>query len=118
MAFTVSDSGPPGKATLDAPSGSVTTTNPSYVWSAVPNATWYQLWVNDSSATGKVIAWYTSTQVGCATGTGMCSITPSTVLSTGACQWWIQTWNDNGYGPWSDPLSFNVSVLTSISRHY
>ena len=25
-------------------------------------------------------------------------------------QWWIQTWNDAGYGPWSDGMSFVVSL--------
>ncbi len=108
MTFTVSGSGVPGKATLISPSGSIATTTPTYVWNAVSNATWYQLWVDDSSSSAKIKAWLTSAQAGCASGTGNCSITVSTPLSPGACQWWIQTWNSIGYGPWSDPMSFTV----------
>ncbi len=35
---------------------------------AVPNATWYQLWVDDSSASAKIKAWFTATRAGCASG--------------------------------------------------
>jgi hypothetical protein len=31
-------------------------------------------------------------------------------LAQGSCQWWIQTWNDAGYGPWSDGMSFAVTT--------
>jgi hypothetical protein len=111
MSFTVWVSGPPGKATLVSPSGNISTTTPTYTWNAVPSATWYYLWVNDSSTnSGKIKTWYTSAEVGCGSGTGTCSVTPSTNLAAGAGQWWIQTWNNAGYGPWSDAMSFTVSV--------
>jgi hypothetical protein len=109
MNFTVG--GPPGPATLISPSGSISTTAPTYTWNAVSSATWYYLWVNDSTtAAGKIKTWYTAAQAGCASGSGTCSVTPSTVLAQGACQWWIQTWNDAGYGPWSSGMSFYVST--------
>ena len=41
----------PGKATLISPSGGVSTSMPTYLWNADPNATWYFLWVDDT--TGK-----------------------------------------------------------------
>ena len=51
MAFSVppSSNTPPGPATLVAPSGTATTTTPSFTWQAVSGATEYQLWVNDAS---------------------------------------------------------------------
>ena len=46
MKFNVS---PPGAATLISPSGTITTIVPTYTWNAVSDATWYQLYVNDST---------------------------------------------------------------------
>jgi len=121
MPFIVTSGGPPGKATLLSPSGSITTDTPSYIWNAVAGATWYYLWVNDggsasNSANGRakksavILEWYTASQTGCPNGTGTCSVTPSIALSQGAGQWWVQTWNPNGYGPWSDGMPFTVTL--------
>lgn len=101
-------SSPPGRATLVSPSGNISTSTPTYTWNAVPLATWYYLWVNDNGA-AKIQSWYTATQAGCSSGYGTCSVTPSTALDEGTSQWWIQTWNDAGYGPWSDGMSFTVA---------
>ena len=107
MSFAITGGGAPGKATQVSPTGSISTTTPTYTWNAVPSTTWYQLWVNDSStSTGKIKTWYTAAQARCASGTGTCSVTPTTALALGSGQWWIQTWNDYGYGPWSDGMSF------------
>jgi hypothetical protein len=116
MAFTVSTGDAPGKATLLFPFGRIAMTNPTYAWNAVPNATWYQLWVDDSSGSPKIKSWYTATQARCASGTGNCSIEALTPLSPGPCQWWIQTWNTSGYGPWSDAMPFIVEVNSIKSR--
>ncbi|MGH3659835.1 MAG: hypothetical protein ACRDUA_24610, partial [Micromonosporaceae bacterium] len=105
--FTVS---PPAAATLVAPTGSISTATPTYTWNAVPTATQYYLWVNDTSGNGRIRIWYTAAAVGCAGGTGTCSVTPSVSLASGAAMWWIQTWNDAGYGPWSAGLAFTVSL--------
>jgi hypothetical protein len=110
MAFIVGSAGPPGKATLVSPTGDITTTNPVYAWNAVPAATWYQLWVSDGTGSPKIQSWYTAAQSGCVSGTGSCSVTPATSLAPGAYEWWIQTWNDSGYGPWSDSLKFNLGA--------
>jgi len=107
MSFIVSGA-PPGAATLIAPAGAIVTRNPTYTWNAVATATWYQLWVNDASASPKIQQWYTAAQAACGTGAGTCSVTPSVMLATGAAQWWIQTWNDFGYGPWSNAMSFTI----------
>jgi hypothetical protein len=100
---------PPGAATLVAPSGTISTTTPTYTWNAVSTSTWYYLWVNGPS--GNVIKqWYTAAQAGCASGTGTCSVMPSTTLANGSHTWWIQTWNSAGDGPWSAGMSFTVNA--------
>ena len=96
-----------GKAKLISPSGNISTTTPTYTWSAVAAATWYRLWVNDSALSPKIYKWYKAEEVGCASGTSPCSITPNIALAAGACRWWVQTDDDNG--PWSDPMDFTVS---------
>ncbi len=108
MSFTITSPGPPPAATLASPAGAISTTTPSYVWNAVSTATYYYLWVDDSSG-HRIDTWYTSAEAGCASGTGTCSVTPSTVLAAGTAQWWIQTWNSHGYGPWSSGMSFAVA---------
>jgi hypothetical protein len=121
MSFTVS---PPPASTLVSPSGTITDTTPSYIWNAVLGATWYQLYVNDS--TGKKIQkWYTASEAGCPSGTGTCSVTPTPFL-IGTGDWKIQTYNSAGYGLWSSSLSFSVpslsggwsGILISISEPY
>jgi len=115
MAFTVASSGPPGKATLISPAGAIATNQPTFMWNAVPLATWYRLWVNDSTTnSGKINTWYSATQSGCGSGTGPCSVKPTTILAAGNAQWWIQTYGDGGYGPWSDALSFIVPGSGSL----
>src|SRR4029077_8450117 len=81
-AFTVPGPLPPGAATLLTPSGNIDTANPTYTWNAVATATQYLLWVDDSSG-GRIRAWYSATQAGCASGTGSCSLTPGVVLNPG-----------------------------------
>jgi hypothetical protein len=97
----------PPAATLVSPSGTISTTTPTYTWNAVSNATWYYLWVNGPSG-NMIQQWYSAAQAGCGSGTGTCSVTPTTTLATGNHTWWIQTWNQYGYGSWSAGLTFTV----------
>ncbi len=106
--FNVAGSTPPVAATLVSPIGGATVSaNPTYTWNAVSNSTYYYLWVNDSGGNA-ILQWYTAAAAGCASGTGTCSITPTTSLASGNGIWWIQTWNTYGYGPWSSGGSFYV----------
>jgi len=98
---------PPPAATLVAPAGSIATATPTFTWNAVPTATQYLLWVDDSSG-GRIRTWYTAAQAGCAAGTGTCSIAPGLVLSAGNGQWWIVTTNASGNGPWSAGMIYTV----------
>jgi hypothetical protein len=113
MRFTVTSAGPPGKATLIAPTGTITNSTPTYSWNAVAGSTWYLLWVNDATVSGKINTWYTAEQAGCGAASGICTIKPDIALSNGAAQWWIQTWNASGYGPWSDGMAFVVGSAGS-----
>jgi hypothetical protein len=101
---------PPEAAVLVSPSGTVSTTRPTYTWNMVPGASWYYLWVNDSSnSSGKIKMWYTAADAECSSVTGQCSVTPATALAYGQAQWWIQTWNGAGSGPWSAGMTFQVT---------
>jgi hypothetical protein len=95
----------PGAATLVSPSGMITDITPAYTWNAESNSTWYYLLVYDVTGR-KITQWYTAEQAGCAGGTGLCSIIPNIEITEGDGIWWIQTWNDSGYGPWSTAMDF------------
>ena len=107
MAFTVPATAPPGKAALTSPSGTIGTNTPNYTWQADPYSTSYYLWVNDSTG-NRLQKWYRQDETGCLTGGEICSVTADIALAPGAAQWWIQTWNSDGYGPWSDAMVFTV----------
>lgn len=109
---------PPGAATLSSPSGSASSTKPTFQWEAVESATWYWIWVRDSetmdtSGEPRIKQWVTAEDAGCGGGSGTCNWTANTDLSTGNAAWWIQTWNDAGYGPWSNRMNFTVPDETS-----
>jgi hypothetical protein len=105
---------PPPPATLISPSGTITTTTPTYTWNAVSEATEYNLKVNDSTG-NKILRWYTSSEAGCASGLGTCSVTPTIALAAGSGTWWIQAKNSAGTGPWSSGMSFTVEGISTPS---
>jgi len=104
---------PPGKATLVAPSGAITNIQPTFSWHEVTGdsqsdaASWYYLWIDGPS--GNVFKkWYQTSSLCSA---GVCSVTPDLTLAGGAHTWRVQTWNDGGYGPWSDGMTFSLPVV-------
>jgi hypothetical protein len=110
MAFVVPAPISPGKAILISPSGAIATNKPTYSWTADPYATWYYLWVNDSTGT-RIQRWFKASEAGCFGGTGTCAVTPDIALADGSGKWWIDTWNANGSGPWSDGNAFVISTM-------
>jgi hypothetical protein len=120
MSFSLSTIPLPGAATPASPFGAITDTTPAYTWNTVTGATWYYLWVSKVNSDGSLTTvhskWYESSAA-CSGAT--CSITPAGVtLNTGQYRWWIQTWNESGYGPWSSPMNFGVGapgVATLVS---
>lgn len=106
--------GLPGQVTLVSPSGKTVTNKPAYTWNADPDTTWYYLWVDDSKGT-KIRQWVKAADAGCGAGTGTCSVTPGTALEAGSAKWWVQTYNANGYGPWSEGLAFSVALPGKVT---
>jgi hypothetical protein len=107
MSFSV-DVSPPGQATLLSPSGTITDTTPSYEWDAVAGATWYRLYVNDSTG-NRINQWYKAMDLHCPRSPALCRVTLGTVLALGSGQWWVQTYNAAGSGDWSSGMPFTVS---------
>jgi hypothetical protein len=102
---------PPAAATLVAPSGMVISgTSLTFTWQAADAATFYYLQVNDATASPKLTLWYPA-GMACPAGSGTCSVTLSTGFGAGNAVWWIQTWNSDGYGPWSAGMRFVVNYL-------
>src|SRR5439155_1573974 len=97
------------------PSGTISTATPTYTWTAVPTATLYLLWIDDSSG-GRVRHWYTATEAGCASGTGTCSLTLDVVLNPGAGRWWVVTASATADGLWSSGLAVPVLGPPSPAR--
>ncbi len=50
----------PVAPTLISPSGTIADTAPTYTWYAVPTATSYHLWVNDSGGNNTINQWDTA----------------------------------------------------------
>jgi hypothetical protein len=99
----------PPPAVPVSPTGSINTATPTYTWRAAAGATFYYLWVTDSNGTPKVQSWYSAASA--CSGT-TCTASPGTALAAGNATWWVQTWNPNGYGPWSSGMTFNVGRIT------
>lgn len=104
----------PLQPSLVSPNMAQTDITPVYTWNAVKSgmgdpATSYYITVD--SPMGHILGqWYTAEEAGCPSGTGTCSVTPATPLSTGASTytWSVYGSNAFGDGPWSASLTFNL----------
>ena len=104
-----------GLVTLTAPSGTLTTNQPSFSWDGISNTTHYKLEISNSI--GMVHEqWLSLNQANC-TGREQCSTTLSTQLTDGTYQWSIKPWNSttSTFGTPSADLNFTVSVANSSS---
>jgi M6 family metalloprotease-like protein len=110
--------GVPVQATLVAPSSGMTvsSTTPTYQWNVVPGADRYLLQVNSLFGI-KISISYTKEEAGCASGTGICSVTPASPLFFGTFLWRIQAKNSSGDGPWSELDGFMVLPPMGASAH-
>jgi hypothetical protein len=104
----------PDKVTLVSPSGTISTNTPAYNWKADAHATWYLLYVSDTSG-NPINTWYSASTAGCPDGNGACSVTPD-ILVGGAAKWWVRGWNPNGYGPWGDGMAFDAPIPTAPGK--
>ena len=111
----VGAAGPPVAPLLVSPSGTAGSTTPTYAWNAVAGATTYGIIVQNTAG----VAFYSPylvSDVGCASGTGICTITPAAPLTNGtAYSWFVAAGNGYGYGSWSAGLSFTVNVVATTS---
>ncbi|MBF0447599.1 MAG: cadherin domain-containing protein [Magnetococcales bacterium] len=98
--------------TPSAPSGAIDTVTPAFVWSAVTNATDYKLKVTDSNGTLVYNNSLSASTVGCSSGTGTCTVTPSLTLADGASSWTVTAYNTNYslVSAESSALSFTVAA--------
>jgi serine/threonine-protein kinase len=104
----------PRPPALQSPSGTITTTQPTYVWIAVSTATDYYLRVNGPS--GSVLSrWYGAAEV---CSGSICRVTPATPLASGAHRWWVRAGNAAG-GSWpSARRSFNVQPQAGTDAYF
>jgi hypothetical protein len=100
--FTVSALAAP---TAIAPSGTITTDQPTFTWSGVALATKYDVWLTDqTTGIGQVI--------GSSTGTALAA--PSALTPGHSYQWWVRGDSGNGTtGAWSAAMSFSVAALAT-----
>jgi len=96
-----------GVPTLEAPTGTVTEVAPTFTWSAVTGATWYQLWITKAGPSG----WDWTKWIGSDTEW----TTTQWDFDDGEYTWWVQAWGTaQGAGAWSEGLSFTVSLASRV----
>jgi hypothetical protein len=85
-----------------SPSGSLTTSTPTFKWGVSAGATQYYFEL--SSATAPVFKSFYATSV--CTG-GICTVTPAVALTAGLYSWYVQAQSSGGK-TWSNGMSFTV----------
>ena len=93
------------KPSLISPGNSGAGSLPSYRWGEISGATWYQLWVNDTTGT-PVKKWYKVGNSDITCNAGTCTVTPG-ISITGNATWWVRGWNSASNGPWSNAKNFS-----------
>jgi hypothetical protein len=107
---TMAGAAPPVAATLVAPTGVIPNGSVTFTWQAAAGATFYYLQVNDATASPKLTLWYPAAQA-CSGGSATCFVTITTGFGAGGAVWWIQTWNPDGFGPWSAGMRFAINYV-------
>lgn len=96
----------PGASNPIAPTGTITETRPTFQWSEVSNATWYQLYIRRLGADG----WdWSGIWLQAATSWVPEYQDAPYDVPVGEYEWWVQTWNEDGYGPRSEALTFAIA---------
>ena len=79
---------------------------PEYEWSRIPNATNYRLVVNDSTG-GRIRELVSADTAGCVQPGQTCKYRFDTSVS-GSVNWFVRSYNLQGFGPWSSAGNFRV----------
>ncbi|MEZ0314817.1 MAG: hypothetical protein ACAI38_23855 [Myxococcota bacterium] len=101
----------PPAPVLIAPSGSGASPRPTFQWEAASGASFYELFVIESS-TGNIF-WQEGYPGDTHCVAGTCSLTPDLALSMGSATWWVRAANDVGHGRWSAAMTFSVESKRS-----
>jgi extracellular elastinolytic metalloproteinase len=96
---------PPEASTPFYPLERVGERRQEFGWKYVANASWYQLWITDTTGV-RTHEWHLAATAGCSNAETFCRITPEVDLNAGPAWWWVRTWNAAGYGPWSPAGTF------------
>lgn len=76
---------------------------PSFTWSAMAGATWYQIWINRDGKTYET-RWIADATTWTPAASG---------LPGGNYQWWVRPWGPTiGSGAWAGPARFSISTAT------
>src|SRR5205085_2563791 len=96
-----------------SPSGTVTTTTPTYSWSASQGAQNYELLVQNTQGVA-VDMTIPAAQANCDLGTGTWSFTPPLALRDHTMyNWFVKASNQNGASAWSAPMAITVDTGTT-----
>ncbi len=96
--------------TLISPNSMVNTNRPTFVWQAVSGATRYYLLVYQAN-NGRfpIRSVITPITAGCSSGNGQCRLVAPKSLSNGQYLFKVRAFTNNGWGPYSEYMSFTVS---------
>ena len=90
--------------TTSGPSGPIATRTPTYAFSLVSGATWYQLSITDALGVVREF-WYTPTE---ACSVSSCAVTPTAAVANGVGNWRVRVWKASGAGAWSAFVNFDA----------
>ena len=106
LSYVNSDVSTPGTPAPHAPDLSGGAVRPMFEWSPIGPASWYNVWVQDGNGVFLFSRWYTASSARCSAGWGSgCSIESPMDIPNGG-RWWVLSWNNNGYGTWSNYKDF------------
>jgi len=91
----------PAAPTQLSPVGSITNTIPTFTWNAIDGAAYYDLWVDDVSASQKQLIRQQTLPTN--------SLVSPITLAKGSYRFWVRAFNANGNaGNWSAEIDFTV----------
>jgi hypothetical protein len=82
---------------------------PRFIWSSVPEATWYYLFVR-SGPNDAYQRWYSPADARCAAG--LCGVTPDVSLPAGHLTWWLVACTLSGCSEWNEGVTSAARPLT------
>jgi len=87
-----------------APTGVASNPTPQFTWTEQAAADWYLVHVTRNGAFYRK-KWVQNTT----------ALTFPAEFAYGNYRWWVQTWNPNGFGPWSDAAAFCLGKPVAVA---